>query len=123
MLDHVSIQCADVEASARFYDRVLAPLGGTRVMEFAGVIGYGTGDRPEFWIGPRMTGSGFREAHLAFVAPDRAAVRAFVDQATAVGADVLHAAREWPEYHPGYFGGFVRDPDGNNVEAVCHTPE
>ncbi len=123
MLDHVSIQCADVAASARFYDRVLAPLGATRVMEYAGVIGYGVAPKPELWIGPRETGSGFREAHLAFVAPDRDAVRAFVDAAVAVGAVVLHAPRLWPEYHPDYFGGFVRDPDGNNVEAVCHTPQ
>ena len=62
-------------------------------------------------------------AHIAFAAPDRAAVRAFFDAAVAAGAEVLHEPREWPEYHPGYYGAFVRDPDGNNVEAVCHVPE
>ena len=123
MLDHLSIQCADVAASASFYDAVLAPLGGARVMDFGPVVGYGIPPMPDFWIGPQATGEGFREAHIAFVAPDRAAVQAFFDTAVSVGAEVLHAPRLWPEYHPGYFGAFVRDPDGNNVESVCHTPE
>jgi catechol 2,3-dioxygenase-like lactoylglutathione lyase family enzyme len=121
MLDHLSIQCADVAASAAFYDAVLAPLGGQRVMEFGDVIGYGSGGKPSFWIGPLTTGEPNREIHVAFVADDRAAVQAFFDSAVAVGAEVLHEPRLWPEYHPGYFGAFVRDPDGNNVEAVCHT--
>lgn len=123
MLDHLSIQCADVPASARFYDAVLAPLGGTRLMDFGQVIGYGTPDKPDFWLGPRATGEGFRECHVAFAAADRAAVRAFFEAAVATGAEVLHEPRLWPEYHPGYYGAFVRDPDGNNVEAVCHRPE
>jgi len=123
MLDHVSIQCADVAASAAFYDAVLAPLGGTRVMDFGEVIGYGRPSRPVFWIGPQNTGSGFRESHLAFSAENRDAVRAFLAAAKEHGAEVLHEARVWPEYHPNYYGAFVRDPDGNNVEAVCHTPE
>lgn len=121
MLDHVSIQCADVTASAGFYDTALAPLGGRRILDFGQVVGYGT-DRPTFWIGPRATGEGFRESHLAFVAPDRAAVDAFFAAATGAGAAALHEPRVWPEYHPGYYGAFVRDPDGNNVEAVCHAP-
>jgi catechol 2,3-dioxygenase-like lactoylglutathione lyase family enzyme len=123
MLDHVSIQCADPAASAAFYDAVLAPLGGRRVLDFGEVIGFGVGQQPDFWIGPRQTGEGFRESHLAFAAPDRAAVRAFFEAAVARGAEVLHEPRVWPEYHPGYYGAFVRDPDGNNVEAVCHAPE
>ena len=61
--------------------------------------------------------------HIAFVAPDRAAVRAFHQAALDVGAEELHAPRIWPEYHETYYGAFVRDPDGNNVEAVCHRPE
>jgi len=64
-----------------------------------------------------------REAHIAFESPDRASVVAFFDAAVAHGAEVLHEPRVWPEYHPNYFGAFVRDPDGNNVEAVCHLPE
>ena len=123
MIDHVSIQCDDPEASAAFYDAVLAPLGGRRVMEFGPVIGYGVPPMPDFWIGPHETGDGFRESHLAFTAPDRPTVHAFFDAAVAAGAEVLHEPREWPEYHPNYFGAFVRDPDGNNVEAVCHQPE
>lgn len=123
MLDHVSIQCADPSASATFYDAALAPLGGKRVMEFGPVIGFGVPPMPDFWIGPQDSGDGFRESHLAFSAPDRAAVRAFFDAAVAAGAEVLHEPRVWPEYHPNYYGAFVRDPDGNNVEAVCHQPE
>lgn len=123
MLDHVSIQCADPAASAAFYDAVLAPLGGGRVMEFGPVIGFGVPPMPDFWIGPFDSGDGFRESHLAFTAPDRAAVRAFFDAAVAAGAQVLHEPRVWPEYHPNYYGAFVRDPDGNNVEAVCHRAE
>ena len=123
MLDHLSIQCADVATSAAFYDAVLAPIGGHRVMDFGEVIGFGVGDKPDFWLGPRSTGQGFRESHIAFAAPDRAAVRAFFTAAVHAGAEVLHEPRLWPEYHPTYYGAFVRDPDGNNVEAVCHAPE
>jgi catechol 2,3-dioxygenase-like lactoylglutathione lyase family enzyme len=123
MLDHVSIQCADPSASAAFYDAALAPLGGKRIMEFGPVIGFGVPPMPDFWIGPLETGDGFRESHLAFTAPDRGAVRAFFEAAVVAGAEVLHEPRVWPEYHPNYYGAFVRDPDGNNVEAVCHQPE
>jgi catechol 2,3-dioxygenase-like lactoylglutathione lyase family enzyme len=119
MIDHVSIQCADVATSAAFYDAVLAPLGGHRIFDRGPVIGYGV-DFPSFWLGPFDSGDGFRESHLAFRAPSREAVQAFRDAAAASGADVLHEPRLWPEYHPGYFGVFVRDPDGNNVEAVFH---
>jgi catechol 2,3-dioxygenase-like lactoylglutathione lyase family enzyme len=123
MLDHLAIQCANVAVSAAFYDAVLAPVGGGRVMDFGEVIGFGVPPMPDFWIGPWTTGDGFREAHIAFAAPNRAAVRAFVDAAVGCGAQVLHEPRLWPEYHPNYYGGFVRDPDGNNVEAVSHLPE
>ena len=122
MLDHVSIQCSDVSASAAFYDAVLETIGGTRVMDFGQVIGYGVVPNPDFWIGPLTSGEGFRESHLAFSAPTREAVDRFFSAATARGAEVLHEPRLWPEYHPNYYGAFVRDPDGNNVEAVCHTP-
>jgi len=120
MLDHLSIQCADPSASARFYDTVLATIGGSRVMDFGPVVGYGIPPKPDFWIGPRQTGEGFRESHIAFAAPTRAAVDAFLAAAVDAGAEVLHEPRLWPEYHPNYYGAFVRDPDGNNVEAVCH---
>lgn len=117
----MSIQCADVADSAAFFDAVLAPLGGRRVFDFGETIGYGS-EFPDFWLGARRTGEGFRESHLAFTAPDRDAVHAFFDIAIARGAEVLHEPRVWPEYHEHYFGAFVRDPDGNNVEAVCHSP-
>ena len=123
MLDHMSIQCADFAASAAFYDAVLEPLGFTRIMEFGPFIGYGERGKPEFWIGQQMTGGANRENHIAFAAADRAKVRAFFEVAVAHGAEVLHEPRVWPEYHPNYYGAFVRDPDGNNVEAVCHVPE
>ncbi len=123
MLDHVSIQCADVAASSEFYDAVLRPLGAERVMDFGSVIGYGTAGQPSFWLGPLAAVAVNRELHIAFRAGDRAMVRAFFDAAVSAGAEVLHEPRVWPEYHPNYYGAFVRDPDGNNVEAVCHTPE
>ncbi len=125
MIDHLGIQCADVAASAAFYDKVLAALGATRLMEpHEGVIGYGVPPAPNFWIGPLSANhTGWREDHVAFTAATREAVRAFFTAAVEVGAEVLHEPREWPEYHPGYYGAFVRDPDGNNVEAVCHRPE
>lgn len=119
MLDHLSIQCGDLVKSAAFYDAVLAPLGGRRIMEFGPVIGYGV-DRPTFWIGQQSTGDGFRESHIAFAATDRLLVDAFFAAAIGAGAEVLHEPGVWPEYHPDYYGAFVRDPDGNNVEAVCH---
>ncbi len=122
MIDHISIQCADLAASSSFYDAVLAPLGGSRVMDFGETIGFGIPPRPTFWIGPLSSGDGFRQSHIAFAAPDRPAVTAFFGAAVAAGATVLHEPRVWPEYHASYFGAFVRDPDGNNVEAVCHLP-
>jgi len=122
VIDHLSIQCSDVAASAAFYDAVLSPLGVTRVMDFGEVIGYGAAAKPDFWIGANRTGQGFRESHIAFVAPDRLRVRQFFEAAVAQGAQVLNEPRLWPEYHANYYGAFVRDPDGNNVEAVCHLP-
>jgi catechol 2,3-dioxygenase-like lactoylglutathione lyase family enzyme len=123
VLDHLSIQCADPAGAIAFYDAVLPTIGGGRVLDFDTVIGYGVGEKPDFWVGPLATGEPNREIHVAFEAPDRAAVRAFFDAAVAAGAEVLYEPQEWPVYHPGYYGAFVRDPDGNNVEAVCHRPE
>jgi len=122
MLDHVGFQCADLAASAAFYDAVLAPLGVRRLMDFKVAIGYGT-DHSDFWIGEFNEGEGFRESHIAFAAADRAQVDAFFQAAVGAGAEVLHEPRIHPEYHEHYYGAFVRDPDGNNVEAVCHRPE
>jgi catechol 2,3-dioxygenase-like lactoylglutathione lyase family enzyme len=123
VLDHLSIQCDDAAAAARFYDAALGALGAGRVMEFNGAIGYGTGGKPWFFVEPRTDQMANRPSHIAFAAADRAAVRAFFDAAVATGAEVLHEPRLWPEYHANYYGAFVRDPDGNNVEACCHLPE
>lgn len=124
MIDHFGINCADLAAASAFYDRVLGVLGHRRVMDFGVAIGYGSG-APVFWIsgqpGEGPASGPNREAHIAFTAADAATVRAFFEAATELGAEVLHAPRLWPEYHEGYYGAFVRDPDGNNVEAVCHT--
>jgi catechol 2,3-dioxygenase-like lactoylglutathione lyase family enzyme len=123
VIDHLGIQVADMATSAHFYDTVLAPLGGSRIMDFGEAMGYGVGGKPDLWIG-RLTSEGpTREDHIAFEAADRAAVRAFFGAAVGLGAEVLHAPRVFPEYHEHYYGAFVRDPDGHNVEAVCHRPE
>ncbi|MEU0496709.1 VOC family protein [Mycobacterium sp. NPDC006124] len=120
MIDHFGIVCADFGRARQFYDSVLGVLGYTRQMEFGPAIGYGRDGKPDFWIedgGDREVGA---PIHFAFQATDVDEVRAFHDAALALGAESLHAPRLWPEYHPGYFGAFVRDPDGNNVEAVFH---
>ena len=121
MLAHVAIQCADLTRSAAFYDAVLAPLGNVRVMEPGGSIGYGIPPSADFWIGQQQTGDGFRETHIAFLAPDQAAVRTFFESALATGAQPLHEPQFWPQYHATYYGAFVRDPDGNNIEAMTHS--
>jgi catechol 2,3-dioxygenase-like lactoylglutathione lyase family enzyme len=92
-------------------------------MDYEVAIGFGIAPKPDFWISAFDSGEGFRESHIAFGAADRATVRAFFTAAVAAGAVVLHEPRLFPEYHPDYYGAFVRDPDGNNVEAVCHRPE
>ncbi|KKB99104.1 VOC family protein [Mycolicibacter arupensis] len=123
MIDHFGINCTDYARSQEFYDAVLAVLGYTRQMDVGPAIGYGTEGKPAFWIADAAAGDATgpnREMHVAFSAADRAQVQQFYDTALALGAESLHAPRLWPEYHPGYFGAFVRDPEGNNVEAVCH---
>lgn len=120
MINHLSIQCHDVAASASFYDSLLGVLGGRRIIEREQLIGYGTGF-PTFWIGPLVDESGAREIHVAFHADTREAVDKFHECAVRLGVEVLHPPRVWPEYHAGYYGTFIRDPDGNNIEAVHHT--
>jgi len=124
VLDHIGVQVADVEASLAFYVRVFAPIGLHEMMRFpmAGgvVVGLaGSEGIPDFWLSP-ATGDEARELHVAFRAADRAAVDAVHAAAVSAGVEVLHAPREFPEYHPGYYGVFLRDPDGHNVEAVHH---
>ncbi|MCU1496750.1 MAG: Glyoxalase/bleomycin resistance protein/dioxygenase [Acidimicrobiales bacterium] len=119
MLDHLSIQVDDVAAASAFYDTVLAALGYRRVMDLGDVIGFGD-HFPSFWIGAATDPVPNRPSHIAFQATSQDAVRAFFAAAVDLGAEPLHEPRLWPEYHPGYYGAFVRDPDGNNVEAVFH---
>ena len=123
VIDHLGINCADWERSKTFYDTVLGVLGYTRQLDYQVAIGYGKDGKPDFWIADMNAGDAAgpnREVHVAFHAADEDAVNAFYDAALKLGVESLHAPRLWPEYHPGYFGAFVRDPDGNNVEAVFH---
>jgi catechol 2,3-dioxygenase-like lactoylglutathione lyase family enzyme len=122
MLDHVTIGVRDVEQSKRFYDRALAPLGITRLYaEGERFAGYGITPKAFFWIGVRdipQTG-----AHIAFAAPDWATVQRFHEEAIAAGGKDNGKPGMRPHYHPNYYGAFVLDPDGHNIEAVCHAPQ
>ena len=124
MIDHIGVQVADVQASLALYLRTFAPIGMREVMRYphgdSVVVGLSGPDNiPNFWLSP-AAGAETRELHLAFRAADRAAVDAVHDAAVSSGVEVLHAPREWPEYHPGYYGVFLRDLDGHNIEAVHH---
>ena len=124
MIDHMGVQVADVETSLAFYLRAFAPIGMREAMRFpvgeSFVVGLaGPEGPPDYWLSP-AAGPETRELHVAFRAPGRPEVDAVHEAAVAAGAEVLHAPREWPEYHPGYYGVFLRDPDGHNVEAVYH---
>jgi catechol 2,3-dioxygenase-like lactoylglutathione lyase family enzyme len=122
MIDHISLQVADVATSAAFYTTVLAPLGITPQVDDGQVVGYFGPEDRSFWLAPAER-SDDRELHLAFRASSRDVVRAFHDAAVSAGFEILNAPRIFPEYHPNYYGAFVRDPDGHNVEAVCHVAE
>ena len=121
MIDHVGLKTSDQAASRRFYEKALAPLGYSVLMEFeeGQVVGMGVGGKPDFWF---SSGSPSNPIHLAFSASDRGTVDAFHAAALAAGGRDNGAPGLRPEYHPGYYGGFVLDPDGNNVEAVFHDP-
>jgi catechol 2,3-dioxygenase-like lactoylglutathione lyase family enzyme len=124
MLDHVALQCADPAAAAQFYCAVFDSLGIREAMRYdrddGVVIGLSGPDGfPHLWVGPPVD-SGLRPIHLALTAPTRTAVDDVYGAAQAAGATILHEPRLWPEYHPGYYGVFLRDIDGNNVEAVHH---
>jgi catechol 2,3-dioxygenase-like lactoylglutathione lyase family enzyme len=122
MFDHVSLQVTDVATSQDFYAAVLAPLGISPGHTDGSAIGFFGPEAGSFWIAPAQR-AGDRELHIAFGAGDRPAVDAFYDAAVAIGAEILHAPRVFPEYHEHYYGAFIRDPDGHNIEAVCHSPE
>ena len=118
MLDHVGIPVSDFERSKRFCEEALSPLGYELIMEpHPGAAGLGRSGKPDFWIGQGEPG---HRVHVAFAAADRASVKAFHEAAVAVGGRDNGRPGLRPEYHPSYYGAFVLDPDGNNVEAVCH---
>ncbi|MBZ9851708.1 VOC family protein [Mesorhizobium sp. CA14] len=128
MIDHLGINVSDFEKSKTFYDKAMAPLGASllymvpeQYTSGARVGGYGR-DRPVFWLSdstdkPRST------QHVALTARSRAEVDAFHAAALAAGGRDNGGPGLRPHYHPNYYGAFVLDPDGNNVEAVCHDPE
>jgi catechol 2,3-dioxygenase-like lactoylglutathione lyase family enzyme len=121
MIDHVTADVTDVERAKAFYSQALAPLGYSLQAEFPGAAGFGTGEGiPDFWI----SSSEDRGAtHVAFTAPDRAAVDAFHAAATAAGAEDNGAPGIREHYHQNYYAAFVHDADGNNIEAVTHGPD
>lgn len=135
MIDHIGLTVKDLDASKAFYDAAFAPLGIDVVMSVSaeetgdyGHLGYGPradgrdiqAGKPSFWIGGGKTLTG--PMHVAFAAPDRAAVDAFHAAALAAGGKDNGPPGLRPHYHPNYYGAFVLDPDGRNVEAVCHAP-
>jgi catechol 2,3-dioxygenase-like lactoylglutathione lyase family enzyme len=121
MIDHVTLQVADVPTSRAFYEALLAPLGISANAVDGPAVGFFGPEPGSFWLTPAQRDQD-RELHIAFRAADRDAVRVFHQTAVSIGAEILHAPRVFPEYHEHYFGAFVRDPDGHNIEAVCHTP-
>ena len=121
MFDHLSIPVTDYEKSKSFYQTALATLGHTLIMEHPiSGAGFGSGGKPSFWIKQKDPSA---RVHVAFSAGSRALVDSFYEAAVAAGAEDNGPPGLRPEYHPTYYGAFVLDPDGNNIEAVCHLPE
>ena len=118
MLDHVGLKVSDYAKSKAFFERALAPLGYKCLMEFPGAAGFGK-DRPDFWI---SQGQKSNPTHIAFAADERSIVDGFHKAATGAGGKDNGQPGLRKEYHPTYYGAFVLDPDGNNIEAVCHKP-
>jgi catechol 2,3-dioxygenase-like lactoylglutathione lyase family enzyme len=124
MLDHMTLRVADIERTRTFYAAALAPLGYRlafdQVHDGVRILGFGAGGKIDTWFVDAAPASG--GCHLAWQAPDRAAVDAFHAAALAAGGRDHGAPGLRPHYHADYYGAFVIDPDGNNVEAVCHRP-
>jgi len=126
ILDHIGIPVSDYARAKAFYTRALAPLGIAVVMEVTAEMtgegasaGFGRGRKPDFWIGEDDR---IERTHVAFAAASRAEVDAFHAAALAAGGRDNGAPGLRPHYHPDYYGAFVLDPDGHNIEAVCHRP-
>ena len=121
MIDHIGVSVTDVAKSKAFYRAALAPLGYAVIMEFEDDVGFGVPPKPDFWIGE--TTAEVRPTHVAFRADNRKQVDAFYKAAMGAGGRDNGAPGVRPDYHASYYGAFVLDPDDNNIEAVCHTPE
>jgi catechol 2,3-dioxygenase-like lactoylglutathione lyase family enzyme len=128
MIDHVGFPVSDFERAKEFYQQALEPLGYTMMMEFPGMLtdsgapaaGFGTGEKADFWIGGE--GSLEHPVHIAITANDRASVDAFYEAALAAGGKDNGPPGLRTKYHLHYYAAFVLDPEGNNIEAVCHKP-
>ena len=118
MLDHVGVPVSDLGRSKRFYEEALAPLGYRLIMEHhISGVGFGQSAKPDFWIRQGAPGAA---VHVAFASEDRASVDAFYEGAIAAGGHDNGQPGLRPEYYSAYYGAYVLDPDGNNIEAVCH---
>ncbi len=126
MIDHIGFPVSDYQRAKRFYERALAPLGYTLIMEVqqsendTPAAGFGIDQKPDFWIGGE--GGLNKRVHIAITAKTRAAVDAFYKAAMTSGGEDNGPPGLRPQYHPNYYGAFVLDPDGHNIEAVCHAP-
>ena len=126
MIDHIGFPVSDYARAKSFYEKALAPLGYTLIMEVrqdeqeAQAAGFGANGKPDFWIGGE--GGLNRPMHIAIAAKERATVDAFYKAALAAGGKDNGAPGIRAHYHPNYYGAFVLDPDGHNIEAVCHAP-
>ena len=122
MLDHVGFAVSDYDRSKAFYEQALAPLGITLLLEpVAAAAGFGKDGKPFFWVEARGQAVEGR-LHIAFAVQERATVDAFHAAALAAGGTDNGAPGVREIYHPHYYGAYVLDPDGHNIEAVCHTP-
>jgi catechol 2,3-dioxygenase-like lactoylglutathione lyase family enzyme len=120
MIDHIGIRVSDVERGIAFYTKALAPLGYTLIKRFEAFAGFGIAPKPDFWIDGRTPPK--EPCHVAFRASGRQIVRDFYAAALAAGAKDNGPPGPRPHYHEHYYGAFVLDADGNNIEAVCHEP-
>jgi catechol 2,3-dioxygenase-like lactoylglutathione lyase family enzyme len=120
MIDHITLKVRDAAKAKAFYSAALRPLGYEVLMEFEGSFGLGAGGKPDLWI--VQDAENTRPTHFAFAAPDRRAVDLFHAAALASGARDNGKPGVREHYHPSYYGAFVLDQDGHNVEAVCHRP-
>jgi catechol 2,3-dioxygenase-like lactoylglutathione lyase family enzyme len=121
MFDHIGFPVKDLAKSRAFYATALAPLGIELIVDRAECAAFGKAGRAHFWLA--ASGSPPSGVHLALIAANRAEVRAFHRAALQAGGTDNGAPGLRPQYHPDYYGAFVLDPDGHNVEAVCRNPE